>query len=66
VILDVATASIATGVPARTIQRWALDGRITDHGDGMTIRVDPDEVEELRNLRDSLTPRRLPIWRPVA
>lgn len=65
-ILDPATASIATGVPVRTIQRWALSGRLIDYGDGLTIRVDPDEVAELRDLRDSLTVRRLPTAEGVA
>lgn len=50
-ILDPATASLATGVPTRTIQRWVLTGRICDHGDGLHIRVDPDEVIELEEMR---------------
>lgn len=50
-ILDPRTASAATGIPTRTIQRWALAGRITDHGDGWTIAVDPDEVLQLADMR---------------
>jgi hypothetical protein len=60
VILDVLTAEIATGVPARTIRRWALLGRIIDHGDGFTIRVDVDEVTQLRDMRDARPGHRLP------
>lgn len=52
-ILDVRTASIATGVPVRTIQRWVLLGRIIDHGDGLTFRVDVDEIAQLAELRHS-------------
>lgn len=59
-ILDVLTAAIATGVPARTIRRWALLGRIIDHGDGLHILVDVDEVMELAELRDARSDRRLP------
>lgn len=59
-ILDVRTAEIATGVPARTIRRWALLGRLVDHGDGLHIQVDVDEVIELRDIRDTRTDRRLP------
>lgn len=59
-ILDPATASIATGVPARTIRRWALVGRIVDHGDGLHILVDVDEIAELRDLREARRDKRLP------
>lgn len=65
-ILDVATASIATGVPIRTIQRWALDGRLADHGDGLTIHVDPDDVAELRDMRNARKGGRLPSGKVVA
>jgi hypothetical protein len=66
VILDPATASIATGVPTRTIQRWVLTGRITDHGDGLTIRVNPDDVAELDAIRNTRKGRRLPNGNVVA
>jgi hypothetical protein len=49
--LDPRTASAATGIPTRTIQRWALTGRLADHGDGWNIRVDPYEVLELAEMR---------------
>ena len=65
-ILDPATASIATGVPVRTIQRWALIGRINDHGDGLTIRVDVDDVAELDAIRNARKGRRLPNGHAVA
>lgn len=64
-ILDPATASIATGVPTRTIRRWALTGRLIDHGDGTHILVNPDEVAELNELRRA-NGGKLPIWRRVA
>ena len=64
-ILDPATAALATGVPARTIRRWALTGRITDHGDGHRIHVDPDEIQQLADLRDTRKGHRLPQWRIV-
>lgn len=59
-ILDPTTAALATGVPARTIRRWALLGRIVDHGNGLHIRVDVDEVIQLRDLRDTRKDHRLP------
>ena len=59
-ILDTATASIATGVPVRTIQRWVLKGLVVDHGDGLHLRVDVDEVVNLAELRDTRQGRRLP------
>lgn len=59
-ILDVRTAEVATGVPARTIRRWALTGRLIDHGDGLHILVDVDEVAQLRDMRDTRSDRRLP------
>jgi hypothetical protein len=65
-ILDPLTAAIATGVPARTIRRWALAGRVTDHGDGQSIRVDVDEVSQLATLRDARKGHRLPYRRTVA
>lgn len=64
-ILDPATASLATGVPTRTIRRWALMGRLVDHGDGMHILIDPDEVAELEELRHA-NGGKLPKWRTVA
>ena len=65
-ILDPATASIATGVPVRTIQRWVLDGRLADHGDGLTIRVNPDDVAELDAIRNTRKGGRLPNRNAVA
>jgi len=59
-ILDPATAAIATGVPARTIRRWVLLGRVIDHGDGLHIRVDVDEIAQLRDIRATRPSRRLP------
>lgn len=55
--LDVRTAAYFTGVPERTIRRWASQERLTtdDHG-----QVDPDEVLELSDLRDTLGRGRLP------
>jgi hypothetical protein len=64
-ILDPRTAELATGVPARTIRRWALHGRITDHGDGHTIRVDPDEIAELHQIRETRPGHGLPYRRNV-
>jgi len=59
-ILDPATASIATGVPIRTIQRWTLRGLLTDHGDGWHIRVDVDELAALAESRATRGTGRLP------
>ena len=51
-ILDVATASIATGIPERTIQRWVNSGWLTDHSPGeRRITVDVDAVVELAEKR---------------
>lgn len=52
-ILDVRTASLATGVPVRTIQRWVVEGRIVDHTTGARLLVDVDEVVELAELRNT-------------
>jgi hypothetical protein len=65
VILDPATASVATGVPTRTIQRWVLTGRIIDHGDGQHLAVDAYEVAQLATLRDARKGQRLPYSRTV-
>lgn len=62
-ILDPATASLATGVPVRTIQRWALGGRIVDHSDGGRLLVDVDEVVELATQRTTRGSGRLPMIR---
>ena len=64
-LLTPAGASWCTGVPVRTIQRWVRYGRIIDYGDGHTILVDPREVQELSDLRDTLGSQ-LPRWRNVA
>lgn len=59
-IVDPATASIATGVPVRTIRRWVLQGRMVDHGDGLRILVDIDEVAQLQDIRATRKDGRLP------
>ncbi len=60
-ILDPELASIVTGVPTRTIQRWVLRGWIEDHGDGQHIRINAYDVAELATLRDSRKGHRLPL-----
>lgn len=52
--VDPLAASRGTGVPLRTIQRWARYGRLINYGDENTILVDPAEVQELSDLRDTL------------
>ncbi len=54
--LTIRDAAHFTGVPERTIRRWAKD-RLTVDDDG---NVDPDEVIELSDLRDTLGRGRLP------
>lgn len=49
-ILDPITASVATGIPVRTIQRWVQKGWLTDHGE-RAIRVDVDAVVALADTR---------------
>lgn len=60
-ILDVATASIASGIPIRTIQRWVRNQWLTDHSDGTrAILVDVDELVVLAETRPNgrlLSPR---------
>lgn len=63
--VDPVAASRGTGVPVRTIQRWVRYGRLLDYGDGHSILVDPGEVQELSDLRDTLGGQ-LPSWRIVA
>lgn len=55
--LPISAASHFTGVPERTIRRWALRERLTVDDNG---EVDPDEILELHDLRDSRTGKRLP------
>lgn len=51
-ILDVETASLATAVPVRTIQRWVQNGWLIDHTErGRGITVDIDAVLELAGRR---------------
>jgi hypothetical protein len=66
VILDARTASLATGVPVRTIQHWARVGRITDHSDATRLHVNVDEVAQLRDTRNALPQRKLPAWESIA
>jgi hypothetical protein len=40
-------------------------GRLVDYGEGRSILVDPQEVQELSDLRDTLGGQ-LPAWRNVA
>jgi hypothetical protein len=63
--VDPVAASRGTGVPVRTIQRWVRYGRLLDYGDGEKILVDPGEVQQLEDLRETLGGR-LPTWRSVA
>jgi hypothetical protein len=64
-LVDPIAASRCTGVPVRTIQRWVRYGRIIDYGDGQKILVDPGEIQQLADLRDTLRGQ-LPKWRNVA
>lgn len=45
-------AAAATGVPLRTLQRWAADGRVTVEQRGKAWLVDPLEVDELVEMRE--------------
>lgn len=63
--VDPVAASRCTGVPIRTIQRWVRYGRVIDYGDGRIILVDPGEVQQLSDLRDTLHGQ-LPKSRNVA
>jgi DNA-binding transcriptional MerR regulator len=49
-LVDRGTAAAITGVTIRTIKRWAIAGRITQHRDPMNGRVwfDRDEMEAMR------------------
>lgn len=53
------TASRLSGIPTRTIQRWAHGGRITSEHHGGTLLVDTAEVEMLAAQRHA---GRLPKW----
>jgi len=47
-LVSVRDAARVTGVPARTIQRWAVEGRITAHRDGPRLwRVSIADVERV-------------------
>lgn len=50
--LPLAEAAAATGVPLRTLQRWATDGRVTVEQRGKAWLVDPLEVDELVEMRE--------------
>lgn len=61
--LTIRWASKVTGIPARTLHRWAHDGDLTvwDGDDGAAL-IDPDEAmrvrktkaaAKIRNLRDT-------------
>lgn len=63
VVVDPPVASVATGVPVRTIQRWVLRGLLTDHGDGLRLLVDIEAVQELAETRRN---GRLPSHHTVA
>lgn len=55
--LPISAAAYFTGVPERTIRRWALRERLSVDDNG---QVDPDEVLELADLRDTRPGGRLP------
>ena len=40
-------------VPERTLRRWVAEGRLTSDTMGRTTVVDPLEVAELQELRDT-------------
>lgn len=56
--LPLADVAAATGVPLRTLRRWAADGRVTVEcrltraGDVRAWLVDPLEVDELAEVRE--------------
>lgn len=49
--IPLALAAAATGVPERTLRRWAADGRLTVDRAGASWLVDPMEVDELAERR---------------
>ncbi|MGH3448821.1 MAG: helix-turn-helix domain-containing protein [Nocardioidaceae bacterium] len=53
-------AAKATGVPRRTITRWARTGRCTSQLRGKRFLVDPAEVDQLEELRQHTHGYRLP------
>lgn len=55
--LTVPLAAYFTGVPERTVRRWAMLERLTVDDDGL---VDPDEVLELDDMRKETGGRNLP------
>lgn len=45
-------------IPARTLRRWANEGRLTTTRQGRTILLNPDELDQLSDLRaDTRLPR---------
>ncbi|MPZ27530.1 MAG: hypothetical protein GEV12_14255 [Micromonosporaceae bacterium] len=50
--VPIALASLASGVPVRTLRRWAADGRLTVERLGRVYLLDPIEVAELDEMRD--------------
>jgi predicted site-specific integrase-resolvase len=53
-------AAALTGVAARTIRRWAVDGRLTYSVEAGRMLVCPMQVSELREMRSNGRMRRMP------
>ena len=64
-LMSVRDAAHITEVPARTIQRWVLNGWVTDHGDGLTYLVDIRDVTALSEQRPATPGKRGRLQNPT-
>lgn len=46
-------AALLCRIPERTLRRWAAEGRLTTHRAGRELLVDPLEVAQLQEMRDT-------------
>ena len=55
--VTIEVAAKASTIPARTLRRWAAEGRLTTERRGREWLIDPVELVQLEDLRHTLTGR---------
>lgn len=64
--IRVVDAATTCRIPARTIRRWIAQGRLTAVRSGREYLIDPLELDQLAEMRDTRSGGRLPTNRTVA
>lgn len=56
-LVTIPVAAVATGVPAGTIRRWIVEGKLAKYGYHKPFQVDLRSVERLRDTSTRSRPR---------